>query len=460
MRPDKSQEDIMPLPLRKTVVSGALALVCGASLLASTQEAGAEVNFKGKVVEVILGSAAGGGTDGTTRLVGSFLEKYLPGNPTTRYRNLPGGHGAKGLNYFMKAKPDGLTWAGGASSHVDPNSLRKGVTEYDPTKFAYIGGVQRGGSIVILRKEFRENLTDKSKPPVVVGAVDGDSNWEQMITWGAELLGWNVRFVVGYPGLGSMLLAIRRGEVHMTGTSNLFALKDMLAGGDFIGVAQLGAGASTGDDIGQRSEFEKIPTFNALVQGKPSGLSAEAFEFWNALNDMDKWYALPPGTPKEILDTYRAAWNRMIKDPEFIQRGKLLFSADFKPVDGQHIADVVDKTAYPKADVVAFMDQLKAKNGLPAEPLSEEDLAALAKAKGLDRMDVPTVKAVLLAVGEGGRDIEFAVNGATKKIEVSSTRTNVSIGGKKVARTELKPGVACTIEFVDGAKEANGVTCP
>jgi tripartite-type tricarboxylate transporter receptor subunit TctC len=450
----------MPLLLRKSVAGAALALLCGASLLASTVAADAQVNFKGKVVEVILGSTAGGGTDGTTRLVGSFLEKYLPGNPNMRYRNLPGGHGAKAFNYFMKVKPDGLTWAGGASSHVDPNSLRKGVTDYDPTKFAYIGGVQRGGSIVVMRKEYKENLTDKSRPAVVVGAVDGDSNWEQMITWGAELLDWNVRFVVGYPGLASMLLATRRGEVHMTGTSNLFALKDMLASGEFVGVAQLGAGASAGDDIGQRSEFAKIPTFNNLVQGKLSGLSAEAFEFWNALNDMDKWYALPPGTPKEILDAYRAAWAKMTADPEFIKQGKLLFSADFKPVNGQHIADMVEKTAYPKADVVAFMDQLKTKNGLPAEPLSEVELAALAKAKGLDKMEVPSVKAVLLAVGEGGRDIEFSVNGATKKIDVSSGRTNISIAGKKAARTELKPGITCTIDFVDGAKEANGVTCP
>ena len=31
---------------------------------------------------------------------------------------------------------------------------------------------------------------------------------------------------------------------------------------------------------------------------------------------------------------------------------------------------------------------------------------------------------------------------------------------EKVARTELKPGVTCIIEFIDGSKEANGITCP
>jgi hypothetical protein len=175
---------------------------------------------------------------------------------------------------------------------------------------------------------------------------------------------------------------------------------------------------------------------------------------------MDKWYGLPPGTPKEIVDTYRAAWAKMVKDPEFIRQGKILFSADFAPVSGDIITDHVRKTAYPKAEIVAFMDQLKTKHGLPAEPLSDEELAALAKAKGFDKMEIPKVEAVLLKVGDGGRDIEFAVGGANKKIDVSNSRTNVNIGGKKVARTELKPGVTCTIEFIDGSKEANGITCP
>ena len=438
--------------------NAALALLCGAWLLA--EEANAQVSFKGKTIEVILGSAAGGGTDGTTRLVGSFLEKYLPGNPSMRYRNLPGGHGAKALNHFVKVKPDGLTWVGGGSSHVDPNSLRKSVVEYDPTKFHIFGGVQRGGSIVFMRADHKANLTDKSKPPVVVGVIDGDRSWEQMITWGAEFLGWNTRFVVGYPGSAMMLLSIRRSETHMMGTSNLFILKDMFATGEFVGVAQLGAGASVGDDIEQRSEFGKIPIFNTMMQGKLTGLAAEAFDFWTALNDMDKWYGLPPGTPKAIVDAYRTAWDKMVNDPEFMRQGRILFSADFAPVSGDIITGHVKKTAYPKAEIVAFMDQLKIKHGLPAEPLSEEELAALAKAKGLDKMEVPKVEALLLKVGDGGRSIEFAVGGSNKTLDVSSSRTAVNIGGKKVPRAELKAGVTCTIEYVDGNKDANGINCP
>jgi tripartite-type tricarboxylate transporter receptor subunit TctC len=452
-------EKAMSSTLPKSVVSAAAVIVCAGALLSGVGKAAAEMNFKGKNVDVILGSASGGGTDGTSRLIGTYLEKYLPGNPGMRYRNIPGGHGAKGLNYFaIKSRPDGLTWAGGSSSHVDPEALRKNAVEYDPTKFRYFGGVSRGGSILFIRKDKLANLTDRSKPPVVVGVLDGNRSWEQMVTWGAELLNWNVRFVVGYPGTSFLLLAIRRGETGMMGTSNLSLLKDMFDTGDFVGVAQLGDNQDNGA-IAQRGGFETIPTFPSLVKGKASGIAAEAFNFWIKLNDLDKWYALPPNTPMEAVDAYRAAWNKASKDPEFIKQGKLLFSEDFSPVSGEVIADIIENTVHPKKEIISYMEDVKVKHGLPAEALTDEELAALAKEKGLDKSGEAAIQSVLLAVGAGGKDVEFKAGSETRKVEVSSTRTKIQIAGKKAERADLKAGMNCSIEHFGGDKELNAIEC-
>jgi tripartite-type tricarboxylate transporter receptor subunit TctC len=446
----------------RSVSTAALAVACGCALLAGSVSA-AEVTFRGKTIDVLIGSDAGGGTDGTTRLVGQFLEKYLPGNPKMRYRNIPGGHGAKALNYFVdpKVKPDGTTWIGGSSSHIDPNSLRKEAVEYNPTKFEYIGGVSRGGSIIFARKDKIANLTDKSKPPVVVGVLDGNRSWEQMITWGAEVLDWNVRFVVGYPGTSFLLLAIRRGETNMVGTSNLSLLQEMFATGDYVGVAQLGdSGADNNGVIEGRTNFDKIPPFPNLVQGKMKGIQAETFEFWTKLNDLDKWYALPPNTPKEVVEAYRVAWSKAIKDPEFTKKGQLQFSADFAPVSGEIMKDAVDKTAYPKKEILAYMEEMQVKHGLPAQPLSDEELAALAKETGLDKgADKPLTLAVLLDVGNGGRDAQFKVGDATHKVDVSSSRTKVTIDGVGAERAALKTGLTCLIDYPGDGKQADAFDC-
>jgi hypothetical protein len=255
------------------------------------------------------------------------------------------------------------------------------------------------------------------------------------------------------------MLAVRRGETHMMGTSNLSLLKDLLATGEFVSLFQLGGGTLGDDEVEVRSDFKDIPTFPQLMEGKVTGVAAEAFDFWTALQDSDKWYALPPGTPKEIVDTYRTAWTKMIKDPEFVRLGRLQFSSDFSPVPGERQQEMIEKTAYPATHITAFMDELKIKNGLPSEPLSDEELAALAKAKGLDKMDVPAVKATLAAVNNDGRQIEFPLKGANQKLEVSSSRTRISIAGQKAVRGDLKAGMDCSIEFIEGAAEASGIAC-
>lgn len=444
--------------LPNVVAKVTIAFFCSGVLLVQGRMAAAQVTFKGKTIDVIMGSAPGGGTDGTTRLIGSFLEKHLPGNPTMRYRNIPGGHGAKALNYFSKIKPDGLSWAGGSASHTDPGALRRSVIEYNPTQFHFFGGVSRGGSIVFVRKERLPNLTDPSKPPVVVGMIDGNRSWEQGIVWGKEFLNWNLRYVIGYPGTGFLMLAVQRGETHMEGTANLSLLKEMMDSGGFVPVAQLGNVLQDGK-IEERSNFENIPTFSDLIKNKASGIAAEAFEFWAQLNDIDKWYALPPKTPKPIVDAYRAAWDKMVRDPDFIRQGKTLFGADFAPISGDSQQQLVKQTAYPKAEVLAYVSDMKVRQGLPVEPLSDEELAKLAKEKGLDKTGLPALQAVLKTVGEAGRDIEFTANGSTRKIGVSSSRTKVSIGGQKADRADLKAGMTCAIEFMGDAKEANGVAC-
>jgi hypothetical protein len=120
---------------------------------------------------------------------------------------------------------------------------------------------------------------------------------------------------------------------------------------------------------------------------------------------------------------------------------------------------VIAKTAYPKKEIVAYLDELKIKHGLPAEPLTDEELAAMAKAKGLDKAEFPKVTAVISAVGTGGRDIQFPAEGGSHKAEVSSSRTKIMIAGNPASRADLKAGMTCTIEYVGDGKDAQSIDC-
>jgi tripartite-type tricarboxylate transporter receptor subunit TctC len=433
-------------------LAGGLA-VAGATLFGAADATAQEVNFKGKRINAIIGSSAGGGTDGTTRLVGRHLEKYLPGKPRIVYRNMPAGHGVQAVNYFNNVvKKDGTAWLGGSSSYVDANNLRKSVVKYDPRKFNYIGGVARGGSVITMRKTKIPNISDKSKPPVIIGAVDGSRSWGQMMLWGKDKLGWNIKFVIGYPGAPSLTLAARRGEVDAFGTSSIGLHETMAKTGDFESFVQLGEVED--GKIVPRISFPKVPVMPELMKGKLSGVGLETFQFWTKTNQIDKWYALPPGTADNVVKTYRAAYAKVVKDPEFIKFGRFQFSKDFAAQTAEDVLDLISSTSYPKAEIFTYIHDMAVRHGLPGEPLSDAEMSKLAKELG----GLATAKGTKLdKIQRGGRILHFMDKGKAQKVKVSGSRTKVYIGGKKTKRDKLKPSMVCDISFMPG--EATEVNC-
>ena len=437
--------------LRRAIL--AAALFCGAATTAGLA-AGQEISFKDKRINVIIGSSPGGGTDATTRHLGRFLERHLPGNPQMVYRNIPAGQGVKATNYFAnEARRDGTAWMGGASNYISASTLRKSVVEYDPTRFAFVGGINRGGSLLIMRKSKLADLADKSKPPMVAGTTDGSPSWTMMVLWGTDVLGWNVKFVVGYPGTSALLLAARRGEIDSFGTSNLAMLKTLQTSGEFVGMAQ--DGQLEGGKFVPRSDLGDVPTISALVEGRLSGLAKEAFDFWNQANQVDKWYALPPKTPAPVVTAYRTAFALAARDPDFARTGKALFGEDFTVQSGEDMTAVVHDTSRPRPELLDYRRRLKARYGLPEDRLSAAEMARLAKERG----GILNVTSPLTKVERAGRVLHFKADGKNHKARVSGSRTKVTIAGKPVKRARLEAGMTCDIAYGGDGSEAQSVAC-
>jgi tripartite-type tricarboxylate transporter receptor subunit TctC len=176
------------------------------------------VSFEGKSVKLIIPSTAGGGTDATARLVGRFFGKYLPGSPAVVPQNMPGGGGITSLNFLaQQAKPDGLTIAVSSSTQADPITYRTPQAQYNPTKLGIIGGFSTGDDYLVIRSEALPRLLDSSKPPVIMGTNAGQPRrGMRMSMWGDRYLGWNMKWVTGYPGSNDLLLALERGEIEMS----------------------------------------------------------------------------------------------------------------------------------------------------------------------------------------------------------------------------------------------------
>ena len=86
----------------------AFAALLGMSMAPQAQPA-AEF-YRGKNLQLIIGTGEGGGYDYSARLVAQFLADFIPGRPTIVPRNMPGAGSIAAAEYVYNLAPkDGLT---------------------------------------------------------------------------------------------------------------------------------------------------------------------------------------------------------------------------------------------------------------------------------------------------------------------------------------------------------------
>jgi hypothetical protein len=352
------------------VPSSPMAFLAALALLSAGAAADATeaLSLQGKTVTIVVGTTTGGTTDFSARLMGQYLAKYLPGAPTVIVQNRPGAHALNALSYFaQQAKPDGLTLAVGSITELDPQNYRVAQSHYDPSTFAMLGGVELGGGILIIRQEARPRLLDKSAAPVSMGSVSGYPHVTMLMTaWGIDYLGWNARWVQGYPSeTASVVLALERGEVDMTGFSATGLSDPLLDRSKYAIIYQTGSHA--GMVPSPLPAIAATPLFTAAMRGKIADpLAQKAFDYWRNTSSVINWAALPPGTPTDIVDTYRTAFAKAAADPGLTVQGKN-FSRDFSTVSWQNLVATVRALADTSPEILGFMPEMLRRQGLKVQ---------------------------------------------------------------------------------------------
>ena len=96
--------------------------------------------YRGKTVNMFIGSNIGGGYDNYARLLARHLGKHIPGNPSIVTQNIPGAGGHKAASYVaFQAAKDGTAF--GAIQHGVPLAplLYHQPLQHDPSTFIYLG---------------------------------------------------------------------------------------------------------------------------------------------------------------------------------------------------------------------------------------------------------------------------------------------------------------------------------
>ena len=287
-------------------------------LSAAAGQAQDPINFANKTVQVTIGFEAGNRVDLYARMLGQYMSKHLPGQPTFIYINRPGAGGVIALNdWNAKAEPNGLSIAVGGQTQIDQESLSRMQSRYQPAKFRYAGGLGAPSQGLMIDKDALPRLTDKSKPPVTMGVVGSSlrSGYYQVL-WGAAFLGWNVKWVPGYQSTGEVRGALERGEVDMSAFGSSYDIDYLMRLPKIVPASQ--SGAIIDGKSQPRAIFGATPVMADQVKGKiKDSVAQQAFEYGEQVVQAGMFFALPPGTPDNILDAYINAYDKASSEPQF-----------------------------------------------------------------------------------------------------------------------------------------------
>jgi tripartite-type tricarboxylate transporter receptor subunit TctC len=315
------KETVSGRAMKHSVLSLTTCLVALSTLAwdgGSRHAAADEVTFADKTINMTIGFAAGGGVDLYGRTIGKYITRHLPGNPSLVVQNQPGAGGVVALNDWpRKADPNGLSITIGAQSQSDPDALRQTHAKFDPSAFKMVGGLGAYSQGLFVKSDALARLYDKTAAPVIAGMVGSTlRGGTYQILWGASFLGWNVRWVRGYPSTAELRQAIERGEVEMAtfGASNDFDY--LLKTGKFTIISQTGQ-VQDGKRV-SRPALGKAPIFSDMVGDKiKDPMARQVFSYWEDVSQIGMWMALPPTAPETIVDSYVKAFDATNGDASF-----------------------------------------------------------------------------------------------------------------------------------------------
>ncbi len=344
------------------------ALVILAVMVAAPVRAQRTPYYAGKTIEIIVPFSPGGGVDIQSRFMALFFEKHLAGSPRVVVRNMTGGGGILGMNFFAaNAKPDGtqlLALSGGAS--VNPYVLGVPAVRYDFRQWRLVATNGGGGVIFVSPRAGVRKPEDLLKPaqPLVYGGLSPVA-LDLTVLLVFELLGVNARAVFGFEGRGPVLLAFERGEVnidHQTTAVYRSQVLDLVKEGKAIPLMSFGLTNERGQILRDPTAPE-LPTVYEVYQRmfgrKPDGLLR-----WKALQAIlvpsftyNKTFWVTQGTPPEALGALWEAIDRMNADPQFRAQGRAILEG-YTLVRGDRIEGAVLRAMRVTLDVQKFIKDL------------------------------------------------------------------------------------------------------
>ena len=175
-----------------------------------------EAFYKGKQVNIVVGSSAGGGYDTYARLLARHIGNYIPGNPAIVVQNMTGAGSNRAAGYVYSVAPKDGTVIGAIFPGAILQPLIGDVqVQHDPSKFIYLGSANSDKYVCFVRTDAPvTSFADVMNRELIVGASNEGGTTRDLPALFNNVLGTKFKIVTGYAGSREITIALERNEVQ------------------------------------------------------------------------------------------------------------------------------------------------------------------------------------------------------------------------------------------------------
>ena len=304
--------------------------------------------YKGRSINMYIGSAVGGGYDAYARLVGRHIGKYIPGNPTVIALNAPGASGNTAVGHLFTQPKDGTAFA-----QIPPGAITKPVygtekSPFDFTQLVYLGSANTEVNLCWVRTDAPvQSFKDLLSKELIIGASgEGDSTRDFAVVEN-NILGAKFRLILRYTGVRDIVLAVDRNEVQGlcgTGVPAMMVQRPSWVDGTGPGkmlVQQNVKGSAKLNSMGvpRTADFAKTDEDRAVL------------ELVYAQQQFGRPFVMPPGAPPERTAAIRQAFLQALKDKDLLAEAAKM-NLDIDVLSGTELQDIVSRIYATPAPIV------------------------------------------------------------------------------------------------------------
>jgi tripartite-type tricarboxylate transporter receptor subunit TctC len=279
----------------------ALGASLGASLIAALAQPAFAAWPDDKPIEIVVGFAAGGGTDLMARKLAPFVQKRLGGKAQFIINNKPGAAGEIANAYLARAQPDGYTIGiVNVPGFLFLPMTKK--TQYAPEDMHLVARVVDDPTVLVVRAD--------SKLTALPGLVDALRAKPNSISFGHNGTGTNGDLALQ---LLTDATKAQPNEIPFKGTA---AQKTDLMGGH-LDVAVISAGEVPELHGGKTGQMKVLAQFSQKRSAALPNIPTAQEAGIPVVMSSERGFAVPKGVTDDIVRKLEAAIAEAIRDPEF-----------------------------------------------------------------------------------------------------------------------------------------------